>query len=53
MNEIENCDLVEFDLDHVATTQLASLCERMDQSLIEIEDECFLGRFIGNQGSRY
>lgn len=27
MDEIENCDLVEFDLDHVATTQFASLGE--------------------------
>jgi hypothetical protein len=53
MNEIENCDLVEFDLDHVATSQFASLGEGMDQCLIEIEHERLLGRFTRNQGSRY
>jgi hypothetical protein len=42
MNEIKNGVFIEFNFDHMTTTEFTSLGKGMNQRFVKVEDECFL-----------
>lgn len=52
MNEIEDGVFIEFDFDHMSAAEFSALRKRVDERLIEVEDECLLRGFGRDQRPR-